>query len=96
VFYYGQRFYSPALERWISRDPIGEIGGANWYAFLSNRAGNSVDAYGLFEVPGWVPTWYELFSNTGIFGLPGLPSVLALLLTSLDSDPWGSSFFTIT
>jgi RHS repeat-associated protein len=25
--YYGHRYYSAALERWISRDPIGEQGG---------------------------------------------------------------------
>ena len=28
-YYYGYRFYSPELKRWLTRDPIGEDGGVN-------------------------------------------------------------------
>ena len=28
LVYYGYRYYSPALGRWMSRDPIGEVDGA--------------------------------------------------------------------
>jgi hypothetical protein len=33
----GQRFYSPALGRWLSRDSIGERGGLNRYEFTLNK-----------------------------------------------------------
>jgi RHS repeat-associated protein len=34
LYYYGFRFYDPNLQRWINRDPIGEVGGINLYGFL--------------------------------------------------------------
>ena len=36
LVYYNYRYYSPALGRWISRDPIEEQGGVNLYGFLGN------------------------------------------------------------
>ena len=36
LYYYGCRFYSPDLMRWINRDPIEEAGGVNLYAFCGN------------------------------------------------------------
>lgn len=47
LYYYGYRFYSPKLGRWISRDPIGEEGGMNLYAALGNSAIDEVDILGL-------------------------------------------------
>ena len=44
---YGERLYSPTLRRWLSRDPIGEEGGANLYAMCGNDAVNGVDPLGL-------------------------------------------------
>ena len=38
LYYYGYRFYSPALMRWQNRDPIGEEGGLNLYGFCGNNA----------------------------------------------------------
>ena len=35
---YQQRFYRPDFGRWHNRDPIGEEGGANLYAFCGNNA----------------------------------------------------------
>ena len=37
LYYFGRRFYSPRLARWLSRDPIGEDGGLNLYAFCKNN-----------------------------------------------------------
>ncbi len=34
--YYGYRFYAPAIERWLNRDPIAEAGGINLYGFVGN------------------------------------------------------------
>jgi len=36
LLYYGYRYYSPALGRWMSRDPIEERGGLNLYNFGFN------------------------------------------------------------
>ena len=47
VTVYGFRFYSPELGRWLSRDPIGEMGGENLYVFLFNASVNFVEQLGL-------------------------------------------------
>jgi len=44
---YGYRYYDPVSGRWLSRDPIGERGGANVYAFVSNDPLNQLDFLGL-------------------------------------------------
>ena len=38
LYYYGHRFYSPVLRRWLTRDPIEEEGGLNLYGFCGNNA----------------------------------------------------------
>ncbi|HMO52763.1 MAG TPA: RHS repeat-associated core domain-containing protein, partial [Kiritimatiellia bacterium] len=45
--YWGYRFYSPGLGRWVNRDPIGERGGVNLFNYVYNRACNSHDSLGL-------------------------------------------------
>jgi len=42
----GYRFYNPELGRWINRDPIGEEGGFNIYAFVKNNPFIGVDILG--------------------------------------------------
>ena len=42
-------YYSSEQGRWISRDPIGEEGGVNLYAFVGNDPINKVDYLGLME-----------------------------------------------
>lgn len=44
---FGYRFYDPNLQRWVNRDPIGELGGINLYAALANDPFNQLDPYGL-------------------------------------------------
>ena len=48
-YYYGYRFYSPELKRWITRDPIGEEGGVNLYAMCENNCILKYDAIGLLS-----------------------------------------------
>jgi RHS repeat-associated protein len=47
LVYYGYRFYSPILQRWPSRDPIGERGGLNLYGFVGNDPIRRNDPLGL-------------------------------------------------
>ena len=50
LYYYGRRFYSPSLMRWINRDPIEEEGGLNLYGFCGNSAVSFYDALGLYRL----------------------------------------------
>ncbi len=47
LYYYGLRYYDPADGRWLSPDPLGELGGLNLYAFANNDPLNAVDPIGL-------------------------------------------------
>jgi hypothetical protein len=47
LYNYGYRFYHPQLGRWLSRDPIEEVGGENNYRFLKNNDLNFIDIFGL-------------------------------------------------
>jgi RHS repeat-associated protein len=44
--YYGYRYLSSSAGRWPNRDPIGEEGGLNLYAFAQNSPLHEVDALG--------------------------------------------------
>ena len=46
LYYYGYRFYSPSLMRWLNRDPIEEKGGLNLYGFCGNNAVSTIDSFG--------------------------------------------------
>jgi hypothetical protein len=47
LVYYGMRYYLPQLGRFISRDPIEELGGVNLYAFCGNDGTNRFDYLGM-------------------------------------------------
>lgn len=53
LVYYGYRFYDPNLQRWPNRDPIGELGGINLYAFAENNGLNVLDPFGLSYAASW-------------------------------------------
>ncbi len=44
---YGRRYYLPETGQWASRDPLGEQGGVNLYAFCRNNSVNYIDPLGL-------------------------------------------------
>ena len=66
-YYYGKRYYSPALRRWLTRDPIGEVGGVNLYGFCENRPIHFHDEIGCIAVKyvAWQDNgWFvKLFSG---------------------------------
>ncbi|MBK8267611.1 MAG: RHS repeat-associated core domain-containing protein [Planctomycetes bacterium] len=60
LLYYGERYYSPRLGRWVNRDPIGEAVGINNYLAMLNNLVDLIDALGLspenpYEGPGISP-----------------------------------------
>ena len=69
LIYYGARYYSPALGRFLSRDPIEEAGGLNLYAFCGNNPVNKWDYQG--QMPEWLKTicsWFGFDVNTDPHG----------------------------
>ncbi len=48
LYYYGYRFYDPANQRWLNRDPIGEMGELNLYGLCRNNGVNAFDLLGLY------------------------------------------------
>jgi RHS repeat-associated protein len=47
---YQLRSYSPALGRWLNRDPIEERGGVNLYGFCHNNSNVHYDGLGYEEI----------------------------------------------
>ena len=50
---FGYRFYDPATQRWLNRDPIQENGGLNLYGYVCNH-----------PVKLWVPRYFQWVSGT--------------------------------
>jgi RHS repeat-associated protein len=44
------RGYNASLGRWLNRDPIGEVGGLNLYAYVNNNPLDSSDPTGNFAL----------------------------------------------
>ncbi len=51
LVFYANRCYNPLDGRWLSKDPIGEEGGANLYGFVGNNPVNRTDLLGLKSTP---------------------------------------------
>jgi|GEM_PF-1630975 len=47
---YELRYFNPSTGRWLSRDSIGELGGANLYGFIGNDPINGIDYLGYYRV----------------------------------------------
>jgi RHS repeat-associated protein len=54
LYYYGQRYYSSELGRWLNRDPIGEDGGPNLFMVAANDTISLIDPFGLYWGQGAV------------------------------------------
>jgi RHS repeat-associated protein len=66
LVYYGYRYYSASLGRWINRDPKGETDGVNVHAFIGNNCLNAIDPWG-WDLVG--VTFASSFAdrNAGVF-----------------------------
>lgn len=76
LVYYGYRYYQPGVGRWLSRDPIREMGGANLYVSVFNNPINLRDLFGL--MPSYTPVKCKEITN---------PSGSPLILFD-DADHW--------
>ena len=93
-YYYGYRFYSPELMRWITRDPIGEDGGVNLYAMCGNNPISSFDKHGLARM-----LTRAIVTVTDVWGLGGekeARDILRFLKELKDKkDPDGNKLYDV-
>ncbi len=59
----GARWYDPSIGRFVMRDPIGLMGGANVYVYASNSPTHATDPEGLTSSlpPPHLPPWHPLY-----------------------------------
>lgn len=60
--YFGRRYYSPSLGRWITPDPLGLKEGPNLYAYVHNSPLTHFDLYGLASQD--FSSFYSTLSST--------------------------------
>ena len=73
-YYFGYRHYDPRFGRWLSRDPLGEAGGFNLYAYCGNDPVNRHDPLGLSDRSIRPYGWFQLMfpATTGRDDLKGV------------------------
>jgi RHS repeat-associated protein len=79
LLYYGQRFLNADLGRWINRDPLGEQGGENLFAFIANKGLNNYDPVGT-TVPGTSEDQIEAADIAAEMGAEGAGNALNILM----------------
>ena len=53
LIFYRARYYDPLIGRFLTRDPVGMVDGANVYAYVGNNPVNSVDPSGRWHCGWW-------------------------------------------
>ena len=93
-YYFGYRYYDPRMGRWLSRDPLGEAGGFNLYAYCGNDPVNRHDPLGLDpggESSGYrpAPGWLNRGSASG--GLFDAVAPVTAAIARGGRSPYGST-----
>jgi len=60
LYYYGFRYFAPALGRWVSRDPVEELGGVMLYGFVKNGAVYKWDMLGMNDGEEKSSKWVKI------------------------------------
>jgi hypothetical protein len=81
-------FYDPGLQRWVTRDPAGEVSGANQCSILNNDPENRVDPSGLLGVG-----LYGHPSSSSLFSGPIFDLVDENMALTGKSDPSDEEFY---
>jgi len=90
--YYGLRYYSPSLGRFLNQDPIEEAGGLNLYGFCGNNGVNRWDylgqawnhggEIGTDKIVARDPDWYDLYGTGGSWDIGPSMSGVAVVAGS--------------
>ena len=96
LYDFGARWYSPALHRWLNRDPIAERGGLNIYAFCCNDPINKYDpngcAYFIKRRLDWTP-WIDRFSQNADLDIQNRELVHEQLIFEDNGETTGAGYF---
>jgi RHS repeat-associated protein len=95
--YYGYRYYSAGVGRWLSTDPIGELGGLNLYGFVYNNTLSRIDPFGLqspmaiqleilAEIRAGI-SWAQIAADYGV-KLEYVVGVAAVWMAAEAAKPW--------
>ena len=67
LLYYGMRYYDPRSGKWLSRDPLGEAGGLNMFAWCRNDGVNKYDYLGMDWQPlDMMEKFIEMYGDDGL------------------------------
>jgi RHS repeat-associated protein len=66
LMYFRDRYYDPAVGRFLNEDPSGFGGGKNFYAALNNKPTGMTDPFGRFPIP---EHWYMTYMAARQVGL---------------------------
>lgn len=83
-----QAFYNPSTGRWLNRDPLGEAGGLNVYAFAQNRPVHLIDNLGLIVIGLYGADIWGVFPNAGNKKMADIATRVGTTTTS-----WGGPLF---
>ncbi len=76
LFYFGKRYYSPQLGRFLTPDPAGFIDGYNLYAYAHNDPLMDYDLYGLWS-------WKKIWKKTKKVIIPAAITAAAIVVTKV-------------
>jgi RHS repeat-associated protein len=90
LVYYGYRYHSATVGRWVSRDPAAEQVGVNVYLYSANTPAVAVDRLGLFPClsPLWLPAPPGTIGGTPPGAPPAGPTAPPRWCTTLSWTPW--------
>ncbi|RLB40183.1 MAG: hypothetical protein DRH12_10460, partial [Deltaproteobacteria bacterium] len=63
LLYMRARYYDPELGRFITKDPIGFVGGVNQYAYVGGNPVNWIDFLGLCKKKSWWESFWEKLAS---------------------------------
>jgi RHS repeat-associated protein len=97
LLYYRNRYYSPELGRFLTRDPAGHVDGMNLYAYVRGNPLAYIDPWGLQAMgssDGWTPAPLEgYYPPESLFSTPATTYQQQYLAAHADPDPQQSVSF---
>jgi RHS repeat-associated protein len=90
LVYYGHRYYSPSLGRFINRDPKKESGGLNLYGFCGNNGINRWDYLGNWagDIASGAPSWVKDIIIETMLSWAGRSGCNRTSASSFDNGSW--------